>query len=132
MGLRGEHSVYTFVTVKCLRSLWGRWVLFRFSTTFVSRKQLVIERNEMTFGLLIVYMILVNLNASCNSGVIRCISDFTNLVSRKRQILKQQQQQQQKKHTPRSQCYLDLCAHCLPSCQAQCQSPWASYLCSGI
>ena len=63
-----------------------------------------------------VYRILVKLNASGNSRVIRCISDFNNLLSRKRQVLERNIQ-------------LNLyviqffCGHYLPSCQAERPDP---------
>ena len=61
-------------------------------------------------------MILVKLNASGNSGVIWCISDFQKPRVSKSAGLRV-------RDTSRSLCYPVLCGHSLPSCQAERQTP---------
>ena len=74
--------------VKVILGSLGAFPIF---DNLVSCKWLVVERNGVKFGpqgwVFSIYRILVKLNASGNSGVIRCISHFQNLVSQKRQIL---------------------------------------------
>ena len=60
----------------------------------------------------------MKLNASGNSGVIRCISDLQKPCVSKRAGLRLRV-----KDTSRSLCYPVLCGHCLPSCQAERQAP---------
>ncbi len=86
------------VSIQCIRGTFDTWVVkvilwslgeFLIFDNLVSWKWQVVERNGVQFGhqgwVFSVYRILAKLNASGNSGVIRCISDF--LVPRKRQVL---------------------------------------------
>ena len=55
-------------------------------------------------------------------GVIRCISDFQKPCVSKTVGFRV-------KDTSRSLCYLVLCGHCLPSCQAERQAPGILVFC---
>ncbi len=58
----------------------------------------------------------MKLNASGNSGIIQCVSDFQKPCALKTAGFGV-------KDTSRSLCYPVLCSHCLPSCQAEHQAP---------
>ena len=60
-----------------------------------------------------------------NSEVIRSISDFQLPCISETAGLRA-------KHKPKSLCYPVLCGNCLPSCQAERQSPWASCIIQSV
>ena len=81
----------------------GSFGAFLIFNNLVSRKWLVLTETEWNLGLNeysvhTAYRVLVKLNASGNSGVIRCISDFQQPCISKTAGLRA-------KHTPKSVCY---------------------------